>query len=195
MTGSPPPPAEPPLDRDRHLRYFKRCLRSLLPHQYTSNDSTRMALAYFVIAAVDLLSAAPAHSSSSTASEPLLTPADRRRFRDWVLACQHTAGGFCGSPTHVVPRHECDGWDFAAGVPETGSPGAANIAATGFALLLLALLGDGEHGPGVFAGVDRRRTLRWLRQLQREDGSFGEVLVEMPAPASGEAVREAARPR
>jgi geranylgeranyl transferase type-1 subunit beta len=66
------------------------------------------------------------------------------------------------------------------GLPTVGNPGSANIAATSFALLLLALLTDEENSDTAFSGVDRVRTLQWLRRLQRDDGSFGEVLVQVP---------------
>jgi geranylgeranyl transferase type-1 subunit beta len=153
-----------------------------------------MALAYFVLSAIDLLlpssSSAPTVSDSESSdidkTRTRLTPADRLRFREWILSCQHAGGGFCGSPTMTLPQHGYEGWDFVRQKSEMGSPGAANIAATAFALILLALLGDeegeGEGGAGArgaFVGVDRVRTLAWLRRLQREDGSFGEVLADV----------------
>lgn len=157
---------DPPLDKPRHLRYWQRCARTLLPHHYTPNDSQRVTLGFFIIAAIDLL-------SSHDDPKPLLTPADRRSLRSWVLSCQHPHGGFCGSPTHVFPA-DCD--DSDAG-------GNANIAATYFALLLLPMLSEDDHAEGgAYAGVDRAKTLRWLRRLQRVDGdgSFGEVIYELP---------------
>lgn len=161
-------PFDPPLDKPRHLRYWQRCARTLLPHHYTPNDSQRLTLGFFIVAAIDLLSF-PADA------KPLLTPADRRGLRAWVLSCQHPHGGFCGSPSHVFPRAR-DGDD--------GASGNANIAATYFALLLLPLLTEAEHAEGgAYAGVDRAGTLRWLRRLQRVDGdgSFGEVVYGLPS--------------
>ena len=166
---------DPPLDRERHLRYLLRCLRTLLPHQYTSNDSIRMTLGGFTVAAIDLLT-----SSSADAPKPVLTSHDRRLFRDWVLACQHPAGGFAGSPTHALPRHQYDGYDFETQQATTGAPGTANIAATYFALQLLALLAAEDTAESAFSGIDRIATLNWLRRLQRDDGSFGEVVVQIP---------------
>lgn len=198
-------PYDPPLDKARHLRYWQRCVRTLLPHHYTSMDSTRLSLGFFIIASIDLLST-PSSSSSSSSKEtkpkpPLLTPADRRNLRRWVLACQHPDGGFCGSPTHVFPR--------ATQTADNDSENA-HIGGTYFALLLLAILAEEENdddddekagnggekeedgaratrgggGGGArsaFAGVDRVRTLRWLRRLQRpEDGSFGEAVYDPP---------------
>lgn len=176
---------EPPLDNARHLRYWQRCLRTLLPHQYTANDSTRMTLGCFSVAAADVLAAGPTPTS-------IIPPADRKAFRTWVLACQHPGGGFAGAPTHVFPRPVYSGFDFAQGKPTIGAPGEANIAATLFALQLLALLAnepeaDGEQSSedkreGAFLGVNRNATLRWLRRLQREDGSFGEYVSEVVDP-------------
>lgn len=181
----------PPLNKTLHLRYWQRCLRTLLPHHYTPNDSQRITLGFFIIVAIDLLSpSAPSASSppppeqqqqqqqqTPTTTKLLLTSTDRRNLRQWVLSCQHPQGGFCGSPTHVFPPHHQD-------------TANANIAATYFALLLLAMLADdgddgsGGQGAAAFAGVDRLATLRWLRRLQRPgDGSFGEVVYELPTIA------------
>jgi geranylgeranyl transferase type-1 subunit beta len=161
-----------PLDNERHLRYWKRCLRTLLPHQYTSNDSIRMTLGCFIIASIDLL-------TPPDDPKPLLTTTDRRLLREWVLACQHPGGGFAGSPTHALPAHAHTGFDFDAGTEEPHL-GVANVAATYFALQLLGLLAEEDTAEAAFDGVDRRGTLEWLRSLQREDGSFGEVVVEIP---------------
>ncbi|KAL1854418.1 geranylgeranyl transferase type-1 subunit beta [Diaporthe australafricana] len=160
-------PFDPPLDKPRHLRYWQRCARTLLPHHYTPNDSQRVTLGFFIIAAIDLL-------SSPDDPKPLLSPADRRGLRSWVLSCQHPHGGFCGSPTHVFPP----------GRDDSDAGGNANIAATYFALLLLPMLTEDGHAEGgAYAGVDRAKTLRWLRRLQRVDGdgSFGEVIYELPS--------------
>lgn len=195
-------PFDPPLDKPRHLRYWQRCVRTLLPHHYTSMDSTRLSLGFFIVASIDLLTPSPSTSSSTstTASttpdsppdKPLLTPSDRRRLRQWVLSCQHPQGGFCGSPTHVLPpEHQHD------------STENAHIGGTYFALLLLALLADNDDDTGpssstrasaasAFAGVDRVRTLRWLRRLQRpEDGSFGEIVYDPPLSATATATATA----
>lgn len=181
---SPSEATDPPrLERERHLKYWTRCLRTLLPQQYTGMDSTRMTLGFFIVAAIDVLSDQPAKWQTT----PLLTSSDRRRLRAWVLACQHPSGGFCGSPTHVVPE-----WRGALDVvvpgrrqktsaqqPTAANHAGANLAATYFALLLLALLTDGdEEAESCLLGVRRRATLAWLRRLQRPDGSFGELVFE-----------------
>ena len=85
-------------DRTRHVKYWQRCYKSVLPHHYTPNDSTRLTLGFFILAALDLL------SSSSAAAESLIPRAERPRLRAWVLSLQHREGGFCGSSNHVFPR-------------------------------------------------------------------------------------------
>lgn len=133
-------------------------------------DSTRLSLGFFILASIDLLSTS---SSDDSNPKPLLSPSDRRNLRRWVLSCQHPNGGFCGSPTHVFPR--------ATQTADNDSENA-HIGGTYFALLLLAILADdGAAARSAFAGVDRVRTLRWLRRLQRpEDGSFGEAVYDPP---------------
>ncbi|OAQ57769.1 geranylgeranyl transferase type I beta subunit [Purpureocillium lilacinum] len=148
------------LDAARHIKYWQRCHSSFLPSAYTANDSTRLTFAFFIVSALDLLG-----PSADAATAPLLSAADRAAVRAWVLGLQHPDGGFCGSPTHALR--------------DQPARGAANLAATFFALLLLALAaGDEGEAGAAFAGVERRKLLRWLRRLQRCDGSFGQVLWE-----------------
>ncbi|KAF6844624.1 prenyltransferase and squalene oxidase [Colletotrichum musicola] len=162
-----------PLEKERHVKYWQRCHKTFLPHQYTSHDSTRMALTFFILAALDIL------SPSSSSSAHLLTPADRENARRFVLSLQNPGGGFCGSPNHALPAELCAGWDFEKGEPKTRHSSSANVAATYFALLTLAIVADGPEGARTaFAGVDRAGTLRWLRRLQRPDGSFGEIVLD-----------------
>ncbi|RYO77058.1 hypothetical protein DL766_007821 [Monosporascus sp. MC13-8B] len=168
-------PLDPPLDSARHIRYWQRCLRTLLPHHYTSNDSTRLTLGYFVLAALDLLSSPSSFSSppQDPAKASLIPPKDRPAIRAWILSLQHPHGGFCGSPHHVFPARYRSAYAQPQQQLVAGDPENANIAATYFALLALGVVADGD-GSAAFEGVDRWRTLRWLRKLQREDGSFGE---------------------
>ncbi|KAI0392904.1 terpenoid cyclases/Protein prenyltransferase [Xylariaceae sp. FL0594] len=171
---------DPPLDTARHIRYWQRCYRTGLSHHYTSNDSIRLTLGFFILSALDLLSPA--------SPEPLITSEDRKRLRQWILQLQHPYGGFCGSPNHVLPPHLTARFD-----PETDELVAkdasnANIAATGFALLTLGVLGEGD-GSDAFRDVDRVRTLQWLKKLQREDGSFGEVITDDGRIAGGRDMR------
>lgn len=146
---------DPPLDKARHAKYWQRCYDSYLPTPYTSSESTRLMWATFILSAHDLLSIP-------------FGPEDRSRIRTWVLSLQHPDGGFCGSPTHCPPPPGID-----------GSKGHANLAATFFALVALAIAaetGKGDEVRSAFAGVRRGKLLKWLRRLQREDGSFGQYL-------------------
>jgi geranylgeranyl transferase type-1 subunit beta len=171
---------DPPLDTARHIRYWQRCFRTGLPHYYTSNDSTRLTLGFFILSALDLLSPA--------SPEPLITSEDRARLREWILELQHPHGGFCGSPHHVLPRYLTTKYDVETDTEVARDPANANIAATGFAVLTLGILGEGD-GSKAFRGVDREQTLQWLKKLQREDGSFGEVITDDGRIAGGRDMR------
>ncbi|GKT40676.1 geranylgeranyl transferase type-1 subunit beta [Colletotrichum spaethianum] len=164
-----------PLEKARHVKYWQRCHKTFLPHQYTSSDSTRIALSFFILAALDILSP----SEPSKEDPHLLTPADRAAARNFVLGLYHPGGGFCGSPNHALPAELYADWDFEKGMPRTRNSSSANLASTYFALLILAIVADGpEAARNAFAGVDRIATLRWLKRLQRPDGSFGELVLD-----------------
>lgn len=140
----------PTIDVKLHTRYWQRCLKSLLPTEYQSTDSSRVMLAFLILAALDLLG-----SGAST-----MPASEKEILRDWILSCQHPNGGFCGSPNHKYPDgHYGSGRDIDP----------ANLAASFFAILSLAFVGGLER-------VNRAKTLNWLRTLQREDGSFGELI-------------------
>ncbi|KAF4975870.1 hypothetical protein FZEAL_7393, partial [Fusarium zealandicum] len=140
---------EPSLNKKQHIKYWQRCHKTYLPSPYTAYDSTRLTFAFFTISALDLLSAP-------------LTTSERAAIRRWVLSLQHPDGGFCGSSTHALHGQQA-------------SKGTANIAATFFALLLLGVAAESdEEARTAFRGVDRTRLLRWMRGLQRKDGSFGQ---------------------
>ncbi|KAK0665284.1 terpenoid cyclases/protein prenyltransferase alpha-alpha toroid [Cercophora samala] len=175
-TPANPPSPEPVLDIDRHLKYWKMCLQSPLPHHYLSNEGNRMALAYFIINSIVILTP----NTNTNTETPMITPQDRRKLRQWVLSHQHPGGGFSPASSLVYPLQ-----GYEQSEPETGSQatepaGMANAPGTLFALQLLALLADEDDPEGAFDGVDRVQTLRWLRRLQRDDGSFGEVLRLLP---------------
>ncbi|EMC91392.1 hypothetical protein BAUCODRAFT_28502 [Baudoinia panamericana UAMH 10762] len=143
---------EPDLDKARHVKYWTRCLKTLLPHHYTSNDSNRLYLAYFIVSALDLLGALDTVSSAD----------EREDYVNWIYRCQHPNGGFRMFP----------GTDFGErATAENACWDPANIPATYFALASLLILKDD------FSRINRAGTLHWLRQMQREDGSFGETLV------------------
>jgi prenyltransferase beta subunit len=138
-------------EKKRHVRYWLRCLKTYLPAAYTSTDSNRMMLAFFCVAALDLLGVLYDETSES----------ERAGYIDWVYSCQHRSGGFRAFPGLDFGDRRSDGnghWD------------PANIAGTFFALATLVVLGDDLER------VRRRQCLEWLTKLQCEDGSFGEVL-------------------
>lgn len=143
-------------DEDRKLhvedqkKYWLRCLNSLLPNQYTSTDSNRMTLGFFILSALDLLDV----------DDDKLTVKHRKDIREWILKCQHPKGGFCGSPNHKYPN------SYYAG-DEILDP--ANLPATFFALVNLSYVGTYRDV------VLKDKCMQWLRTLQREDGSFGEL--------------------
>ncbi|KAL1631910.1 geranylgeranyl transferase type-1 subunit beta [Neofusicoccum ribis] len=142
------------LSAPRQLTYWKRCLKTYLPHLYTSNDCNRMTLAFFIVSGLDLLGAL--HDAS--------TEQERADYIDWVYRNQHPDGGFRASPA----------MDLAgARAANNGHWDPANLPATLFALQTLLILGDDLQR------VKRRECLQWLPRLQRaEDGSFGETLGE-----------------
>ncbi|KAK0119105.1 hypothetical protein ONS95_007969 [Cadophora gregata] len=144
------------LEKEKHIKYWQRCLNSLLPTVYTSTDSSRMTLAFFILSALDLLGA-----GSSTFPEQ-----DRTRIREWVLKSQHPNGGFCGSPNHRFPDQYYV--DVGNGIQQMDP---ANLPATFFALLCLSFVGGLDR-------VNRAICLNWLRTLQRKDGSFGELITQ-----------------
>lgn len=141
-------------DAGRHVKYWIRCLKSLLPTDYTSMDSSRMALGFFILAGLDLLGA----------GADTLPAAEMESLGTWVLKCQHPNGGFCGSPNHRYP----DSFYDPLGTYDVDP---ANLPATFFALLTLNFVGDIAH-------VNRAKCLKWLKKLQRADGSFGELIGE-----------------
>ncbi|KAF7515576.1 hypothetical protein G7054_g14508 [Neopestalotiopsis clavispora] len=182
------------LDAARHIRYFKRCYSAVLPHHYTANDSSRLSLGYFIVAGLDILSSPSSYTTSSDPkSKPppsLLTSQDRYRLRKWVLSLQHRGGGFCGSPQHVFPDEMLPNGPVA-------DPENANIAATYFALMLLAIVAEDSKESSkdtpldIYINVNRIATLRWLKSLQRDDGSFGEILKPNGTVGGGRDMRYA----
>jgi geranylgeranyl transferase type-1 subunit beta len=142
---------EATLNRTKHTTYWKRCLKTYLPAAYTSNDSSRLLLAFFIISALDLLGEL---NSSCTEEE-------RQSYIDWIYLNQVPEGGFRGSPglsLGKVRNADNQAWD-----PPT-------VPCTYFALVSLAVLGDNLER------VNRKGILQWLTKIQRPDGSFGETL-------------------
>ena len=140
----------PLFNKDKHVQYWLRCLRTPLPTAYTSNDTNRMMLSFFILSALDILGVLFTRTS----------PSERKEYADWIYNCQHPKGGFrgfSGSDFGKQATNENEVWD------------PANLAATFFALSALCVLGDDLQA------VDRRACLQWLRSMQRRDGSFGEL--------------------
>ncbi|KAH6623764.1 terpenoid cyclases/protein prenyltransferase alpha-alpha toroid [Chaetomium tenue] len=176
---------EPTLDIDRHLKYWKMCLQAPLPNHYLSNEGVRMTLAYFIVNSIRILTPTPSPTSTTPPKPPLIPPSDHRRLRQWVLSHQQPGGGFAPSSTLLSPpTTTITTTTTTANNPINPDPSAptslANLPATLFALQLLALLADEGEEERAFEGVDRVQTLRWLRRLQRADGSFGEAVSWMP---------------
>lgn len=139
------------LNKAAHVRYHLRCLKTLLPTAYATNDSQRMTLAFFTLCALDLLEALTLNTTNE----------ERSGYTDWIYGCQHSDGGFrgfTGAEMGARKIKENEHWD------------PANIAATYFALASLAILGDD------LGRVNRKECLRWLKRLQLHDGTFGEAL-------------------
>ncbi|KAF2201841.1 geranylgeranyl transferas-like protein type i beta subunit [Delitschia confertaspora ATCC 74209] len=141
------------LNIPKHIKYWRRSLKTFLPHHYTGNDSNRMTLAFFVLSALDLLGDL----------DDALTPEERQGHIEWVYRCQLPEGGFRAFP----------GADFGSLRNESNKVwDPASVPATFFALLVLSLLKDDLQR------VKRREILEWLRSMQRPDGSFGETVGE-----------------
>jgi geranylgeranyl transferase type-1 subunit beta len=139
------------LNYARHIKYWRRNLKTLLPHFYTSNDSNRMLLALFTVSALDILGDLDAALSAE----------ERQGHIEWVYSCQLPEGGFRpwpGSNYGVLRSEENKNWD------------PAHIPGTFFALLTLVVLGDDLER------VKRKEILIWLLKMQRPEGSFGETL-------------------
>ncbi|KAF2242738.1 putative geranylgeranyl transferase beta subunit [Trematosphaeria pertusa] len=147
------PAEESKLNYAAHIRYWRRNLKTFLPHHYTGNDSNRMMLALFILSALDILGDL----------QGALSAEERQGYIDWVYHCQLPEGGFRPSPaTDFGPARNDENkvWD------------PAHVPATFFALLILTILGDDLER------VKRRAILAWLRTVQRPDGSFGETVGE-----------------
>ena len=156
---------EPSLFKEGHIKYWLRCAKTLLPHQYTANDSNRMFLAYFIVSALDLLGVL----------ETKVSLEERQSWVEWIYHCQVPEGGFRGFPgTMFHPKERTvtnQHWD------------PANIPATFFAIVTLLVLGDD------LSGVLRKECLEWLPKLQRANGSFGETLGVMQSIEGGNDLR------
>ncbi|KAF2265675.1 geranylgeranyl transferas-like protein type i beta subunit [Lojkania enalia] len=144
---------ESALRYSKHINYWRRNLKTFLPHHYTGNDNNRLTLASFIVSALDILGDL----------ETALSVEERQGYIEWVYRCQLPEGCFRGAPATDLKNHRNDEnkvWD------------PAHMPGTFFALLSLALLGDD------LSRVKRREILLWLTKMQRPNGSFGQTLGE-----------------
>ncbi|KAJ8105629.1 hypothetical protein OPT61_g10060 [Boeremia exigua] len=147
--GPPEPPSE--FHYARQIKYWRRNLKTYLPHFYTGNDANRMTLALFTVSALDILGDL----------DGALSAEERQGYVEWVYGCQLPEGGFRpwpGTDFGVRRNEENKTWD------------PAHIPGTFFALLTLVVLGDDLER------VKRREILLWLNKMQRAEGGFGETL-------------------
>ncbi|KAH0848093.1 geranylgeranyl transferase beta subunit [Fonsecaea pedrosoi] len=147
-------PEEPyVLDKERHVKYWKRCAQ-ILPEPYTSGEAHRMSFGFFIVAALDLLGVL----------DTAITPSEKHGWIEWIYTCQvpHTGGfrGFTGTLLGGQRSYHNWHWD------------PANLPNTYFALAALVVLGDD------LSRVKRKECLAWVAALQRPNGSFGEFLGE-----------------
>ncbi|KAI9818222.1 MAG: hypothetical protein M1827_000847 [Pycnora praestabilis] len=150
--------------KDRHIKYWLRCLKSYLPTGYTPNDSNRVTLAFFIVSALDLLDCLDSHTTST----------ERQGYAEWIYHCQLPSGGFRGFPGASFGQYRTDEnkhWD------------PASLPATFFALAALLALGDDLQR------VKRRECLTWINKLQNGGGDFGETLSEKDFVEGGQDVR------
>ncbi|KAI9290883.1 geranylgeranyl transferase type-1 subunit beta-like protein [Neoconidiobolus thromboides FSU 785] len=140
-----------------HENYFKRCL-DCLPSAYSSTDTNRMTLIYFILSSLDVLNKLENNVDDNR----------KKQIIDWVYEQQiiEVEGkedsikycGFRGSnytgielkekQTKLIPYNQ------------------ANLAMTYTALTILIILKDD------FARVDKKSIINSLKYLQQEDGSF-----------------------
>ena len=151
-------------DPSQHIKYWLRCLKTLLPTPYQSNDSTRMTLAFFTLSALDLLDALHTNTSHE----------ERKSYVDWIYRCQHPDGGFrgfTGADMGLSRDNHNHHWD------------PANLAATYFALGSLLILDDHLELLAV------AKCMNWIQRLQLKDGSFGEAVNAKGEIVGGNDVR------
>ena len=129
-----------------HSKYFSRCL-SVLPAHTSSLDNSRVTVAFYGIAALDLL------GSLSTS-----LPYQPSEIITWIYRLQlvkpSDACGFRGSPCTITSRSEPNPYDHI------------HITMTMASLLTLLLLGDDLEN------VQREKLVSSLSHLQLPNGAF-----------------------
>ncbi|KAK9480925.1 terpenoid cyclases/protein prenyltransferase alpha-alpha toroid [Lipomyces japonicus] len=156
----------------RHVAYFRRCL-SLLPYPYTAVDSSRLALVFFAISALDILGALNPTTNGGQQQQQqeeeagTVTAEEIANWTEWIYsACLlPTRDAFrCSPATNAGPRDNDDNDDNA-------DYDAGHVAGTYFALGALLVLRDD------LGRIDRAGMMRWLRRCQRPDGSFAAGVI------------------
>jgi len=106
------------LERDKHIKYFRRCLQCL-PSRYAVYDQQRLPFLYFILSGLDSLSAI----------DQALPPNEQANIIDWLYNyCLHDDGGFMPSTT------------FGAAMA------SSHVTMTYSALICLLILGDDLKG-------------------------------------------------
>ncbi|XP_035236366.1 geranylgeranyl transferase type-1 subunit beta [Anguilla anguilla] len=140
--------------KDRHVRFFQRCLQ-VLPERYSSLETSRLTIVFFALSGLDVLDA--------------LDVVDKPSLIEWIYSLQvlptedqSNLGrcGFRGSSHLGVPYNSSKG-------PGTAHPyDSGHIAMTYTGLACLIILGDD------LGRVNKEACLAGLKALQLEDGSF-----------------------
>ncbi|KAK9368212.1 terpenoid cyclases/protein prenyltransferase alpha-alpha toroid [Lipomyces kononenkoae] len=158
---------------DRHASFFQHSLR-MLPHHYTQTDTTRLALVFFCVSALDLLGYLPV-GNRQCSSKSKITKIDVDHWREWVYSTclLPTRDAFRCSPATAVPQSTSsqhnDQIDYDVG----------HTAGTYFALCTLIILRDD------LSRLDRAGMMRWLQKCQRPDGSFAAGVLQSKNSAAG----------
>ncbi|OWR49949.1 geranylgeranyltransferase type 1 beta subunit [Danaus plexippus plexippus] len=140
----------------QHVKYFMRFL-NVLPASLSSHDTTRVTIAYFSVAGLDVLG-----------SITSMTIDMQSRIIEWIYRLQvepnketgdMTACGFQGSSTINMPFDS-----------EKSQYRCGHLAMTYTGLCVLLTLGDD------LSRVNRRALVEGVKALQREEGNFSATL-------------------
>uniref|UniRef100_A0A8C2NS07 Geranylgeranyl transferase type-1 subunit beta n=1 Tax=Capra hircus TaxID=9925 RepID=A0A8C2NS07_CAPHI len=139
--------------RDRHVRFFQRCLQ-VLPERYSSLETSRLTIAFFALSGLDMLDS--------------LDVVNKDDIIEWIYSLQVLPTedrsnlnrcGFRGSSYLGIPFNPSKN-------PGTAHPyDSGHIAMTYTGLSCLVILGDD------LSRVNKEACLAGLRALQLEDGS------------------------
>ncbi|XP_039522169.1 geranylgeranyl transferase type-1 subunit beta isoform X3 [Pimephales promelas] len=140
--------------RERHVRFFQRCMH-VLPERYAPYETSRLTIVFFALSGLDVLDA--------------LDVVDKPGLIEWIYSLQVLPTddksnlrrcGFRGSSHIGVPYNTSKG----SGPAHPYDSGHLAMTYTGLACLVI--LGDD------LSRVRREACLEGLRALQLEDGSF-----------------------